>query len=164
MIYIMISACPEQAHFYYNTFNVLANEGFLRDTQGILTLESVLMFYESIKQERKWATLETPDFIYEICNKLGDYKLNPQPVISVTQRRKEYNKKKDKEEWQYYFHNFAVKRYMRSDDRLDFITDEDEKVECLICPKDDEDEILWSQMTPEKWYLEDHTCYYFVLN
>ena len=42
-------AGQEQRHYIYNTFNVLANQGFLRDQQGIQTLEVVQRFYEITK-------------------------------------------------------------------------------------------------------------------
>ena len=158
----MLSACNDQGHVFYNAFNVLANEGFLRDDQGILTLESIQTFYESINQKPKRATLETPD-LHDICNKFGFHKLCPQPVISVVQRREEYDEN-DQIEWKHYYHNFAVKFFDKAEDCFELITADDEKLECQMCPKDSNGEILWDQMSPEEWYLEDRKCYYFLLN
>ena len=46
---ILYLAGEEQRHYIHNTFNVLVNEGFLRNQQGFATLEVVHKFYEITK-------------------------------------------------------------------------------------------------------------------
>ena len=52
-----VLAGHEQRHFLQNAFNVLVNEGFLRDQQGVQTLEIVQKFHEIIKQPMTKAKL-----------------------------------------------------------------------------------------------------------
>ena len=54
-------AGEEQRHFIENAFNVLVNEGFLRDQQGVHTLEVVQKFYEIIKEPIGRATMMKKD-------------------------------------------------------------------------------------------------------
>ena len=42
-------AGEEQRHYIHNVFNVLVNQGFLRDQQGFETLEIVQKFYQITK-------------------------------------------------------------------------------------------------------------------
>ena len=76
-------AGEEQRHYIHNTFNVLTNEGFLRDQQGIETLEVVQKFYEITKLEPRKAKKVEID-ILALCPK-GRYILPIQAVITCVQ-------------------------------------------------------------------------------
>ena len=73
------SAGEEQRHFVENAFNVLVNEGFLRDLQGAQTLEVVQKFYEIINEPMGRATTVKKDLM-DFC---GKYTLLYQAVITL---------------------------------------------------------------------------------
>ena len=64
-----------------NVFNVLGNEGFLRD-QGVLTLESVRVFYQKIEQQPVPASIRTPNLL-DFCSESGYHEPAYQPVIGL---------------------------------------------------------------------------------
>ena len=53
--FMFVLAGEEQRHFVHNAFNVLVNEGFLHDQQGVHTLEVVQKFHEIIKEKSEKA-------------------------------------------------------------------------------------------------------------
>ena len=74
-----ISAGEEQKHMVENAFNVLLNEGFLRNQQGVQSLEVVQKFYEVIQEPIRRATLVKKDLMdfcvkYELPNE--DFEAN----------------------------------------------------------------------------------------
>ena len=64
-----------------NVFNVLGNEGFLRD-QGVLTLESVRVFYQKIEQQSVPASIRTQNLL-DFCSESGYHEPAYQPVIGL---------------------------------------------------------------------------------
>ena len=56
----------QQRHYIHNTFNVLVNEGFLRDQQGVQSLEVVQKFYEITKLTPRNAKKVEKD-ILDLC-------------------------------------------------------------------------------------------------
>ena len=54
-------AGEEQRHFVSNAFNILVNEGFLREQQGFQSLEVVQKFFEIIKEPIEKATMDVKD-------------------------------------------------------------------------------------------------------
>ena len=64
-----------------NLFNVLANQGFMRD-QGILSLESVQLFYELIGEEPQNSSMRKTHLL-TFCNQIGYHELDYQPVITL---------------------------------------------------------------------------------
>ena len=70
-----------QRHITRNVFNVLANQGFLRD-QGILSLESVQEFYDVINEEPKHAHMRMTHLL-TFCIQPGYHELEYQPVITL---------------------------------------------------------------------------------
>ena len=50
-------------HMVENAFNVLVNEGFLREQQGVQTLEAVQKFYEIINESMGRATMVKKDLM-----------------------------------------------------------------------------------------------------
>ena len=85
-----------------NVFNVLGHGGFLRD-QGILSLESVQMFYKVIEQEPTPATIIITNLL-DFCDRSGYHELSYQPVIRLTG------------------HAVVVHSYTRGDDYLVLLT------------------------------------------
>ena len=63
---LFLLAGEEQRHYIHNTFNVLVNEGFLRDQQGVQTLEVVQKFYKITKLKPRKATKIEID-ILDLC-------------------------------------------------------------------------------------------------
>ena len=55
------SAGVEQRHYVKNALNILVNEGFLRDQQGVQSLEAVQKYYNIIKQPTGKATMLSED-------------------------------------------------------------------------------------------------------
>ena len=47
-----VSAGEEQRHLVHNAFNILVNEGLMRDEQEVYTLEVVQKFYEIIQEPK----------------------------------------------------------------------------------------------------------------
>ena len=64
-----------------NLFNVLVNQGFLRD-QGILSLETVQELYKIIQEEPKPATVRVTHLL-TFCYQTGYHELDYQPVITL---------------------------------------------------------------------------------
>ena len=62
-----------------NAFNILVNEGFLRDQQGVQTLEFVQKFYEIIKDKPRRATMVKKE-LSDFC---GKYTLLYHAVIAL---------------------------------------------------------------------------------
>ena len=150
----LFQAGENQDHILENVFNVLGNQGFLRD-QGILTLESVQLFYEAIGQEPKVATLKTPNLL-DICTELGSNELVHRPVITLT--RSQNGKTSG--------HAVVVKRYERCEDCLNLTTLDSlsETGETLVkCPILEDRTLDLSQLV-DKWCLASEKCYYFELN
>ena len=77
------SAGEEQRHYIHNTFNVLVNQGFLRDQQGVHTLEVVQKFYEITKLKPRKVTKVKID-ILDLCPR-GHYVQPNQAVITCVQ-------------------------------------------------------------------------------
>ena len=63
-----ISAGEEQRHVVENAFNVLVNEGFLREQQGVHTLEVVQKFHEIINEPIGRATMAKKDLM-DFCGR-----------------------------------------------------------------------------------------------
>ena len=95
---LKISDGVEQQHLLRNAFNVLSNEGFLRDKQGVLTLEVVQIFYRIINEQPRNATLVVED----LNNFRGKHTLSPKPVITLV--------KEDSETKEAYFHAVRVSK------------------------------------------------------
>ena len=157
MLGTFISAGENQIHIVENAFNVLANEGFLRD-QGILTLESIQQFYKALAKEPKKATLKTQSLL-GVCKQQGFHKLDNQPVISLAKT----------ENGETSFHAVVVKSYNRSEDYLELTTIDslsetgETLVECSIFD-DEEGHVLAIGEFPDQWCLASEKCYYFQLN
>ena len=66
LLFVLVGV--EQQHFVHNAFNILVNEGFLRDQQGVQTLEVVRKFYEIINEKPRKATM-VKKCMYELCKK-----------------------------------------------------------------------------------------------
>ena len=64
-----------------NLFNVLTNQGFLRD-QGILSMESVQLFYGLIGEEPRNAIMGMTHLL-TFCNQSGYHEVDYQPVIRL---------------------------------------------------------------------------------
>ena len=54
--FTFVQAGQEQKHFVHNALNVLVHEGFLRDQQGVQSLEVVQKIHEIIKKKPRRAT------------------------------------------------------------------------------------------------------------
>ena len=63
----------------HNAFNILVNEGFLRDQQGVQTLEVVQEFYKIVNEKPRKATRVKKDLI-DFC---GKYTLLYHAVITL---------------------------------------------------------------------------------
>ena len=63
-----ISAGEEQRHVVENAFNLLVNEGFLREQQGVHTLEVVQKFHEIINEPIGRATMAKKDLM-DFCGR-----------------------------------------------------------------------------------------------
>ena len=70
-----------QGHIVKNVFNVLANQGFLRD-QGILSLDTVQQFYKIIEQQPNYATMRMTNLLV-FCYQPGFHELDYQPLITL---------------------------------------------------------------------------------
>ena len=68
ILLLFVLAGVEQQHFVHNAFNILVNEGFLRNQQGVQTLEVVQKFYAIINEKPRKATMEEK-CMYEFCKK-----------------------------------------------------------------------------------------------
>ena len=66
LLFVLVGV--EQQHFVHNAFNILVNEGFLRDQQGVQTLEVVQKFYKIIN-ERPRKAIMVKKCMYEFCKK-----------------------------------------------------------------------------------------------
>ena len=77
---IEFSAGVLQDHILRIFFNVLANQGFLRD-QGILSLESVQEFYRSIIAKPEPASMRMIHLL-DLCSQFGYQEVDYQPVIT----------------------------------------------------------------------------------
>ena len=80
------SAGPEQEHTVINAFKVLRNEGFLRDHQGVLSLEVVQEFYKIIQEPLRKAKFGIIDL--SRCQH-GKYTPKYQAVISLVKEESE---------------------------------------------------------------------------
>ena len=78
--------------------NILVNEGFLRDQQGVQSLEVVQKFYQIIKEPMRKATMEVKD-LNSFCPP-GKFTFDNQAVILLV-----YKDTKTKEE---YYHAVRV--------------------------------------------------------
>ena len=74
-------AGEEQRNFVHNAFNVLVNEGFLRDQQGIHTLEIVQKLHGIIKEKPREASFEEVNL--ETFSPRGVYTFHDQAVITL---------------------------------------------------------------------------------
>ena len=154
---IQFLAGKNQGHIIENAFNVLGNEGFLRN-QGILTLESVQKFYKIMKHELKRATMIISNLL-EICNEDGSHELSPRPVIILT--KTQYGIVSG--------HSVVVKSYDRSEDCLELTTIDslsktgETLVECSIFDGEG-GKVLAIGEFPDQWCLASPKCYYFKLN
>ena len=68
LYYFFVLVGLEQQHSVYNAFNILEYEGFLRDQQGVQTLEVVKKFYDIINEEPRKAIVEEKN-LSEFCEK-----------------------------------------------------------------------------------------------
>ena len=93
-------AGEEQRHFVHNAFNVLVNEGFLRDQQGVHTLEVVQQFYQIIKKTPTEATM-MEDNLETLCPS-GVFTFDNQAVITLVYDDSNTNQK--------YYHAVRVSR------------------------------------------------------
>ena len=84
-----VLAGHEQRHFVQNAFNVLVNEGFLRDQQGFQSLDVVQKFFEIIKEPMSKAKLVEKD-LNSICP-AGNFTLYRQAVIIMVQEDSQTN-------------------------------------------------------------------------
>ena len=87
----MILAGEEQRHFIHNAFNVLINEGFFHDRQGVHTLAAVQKLHEIIKEKPRTATVATEN-LEKLCPR-GVYTFHPQAVITLVQEDSITNQK-----------------------------------------------------------------------
>ena len=87
----MFSAGEEQRHFVNNAFNILINEGFLRDQQGVQTLEVVQKFYEIINESMRKATVVVKD-LNTFCPS-GKWTLDYQAVVILVYEDSQSNEK-----------------------------------------------------------------------
>ena len=63
---ICVVAGDEQQHTVQNAFKTLINEGFLRDKQGVHSLEVVQEFYKIIKEEPRKSKVQRID-LNKLC-------------------------------------------------------------------------------------------------
>lgn len=153
----MFSAGENQDHILENAFNVLLNDGFLRN-QGILSLESVQEFYKTIEQEPKRATLKITTLL-DVCHQIGDHEAEPQPVITL---EKTVNGETSG-------HAVVLKSYDRSEEYLDLITIDslsetgETSVECSLFDGEDGKIVAIGEF-PDQWSIASDKCYYFQFN
>ena len=83
------SAGVEQRHFVHNALNILVNESFLRDQQGVQSLEVVQKFYQIIKEPMRKETMVKKD-LNSFCP-AGKFKLDNQAVIILVYEDSETN-------------------------------------------------------------------------
>ena len=79
--FLLVLAGEEQRHLVHNAFNVLVNEGFLRNRQGVQTLEVVQKFHEIINEPIRRATMAKSD-LNSFCPP-GKFTLDYQAVITL---------------------------------------------------------------------------------
>ena len=100
LCYFFVLAGEEQRHFVHNAFNVLINEGFFRDQQGVYTLEVVQQFYQIIKKTPTEAT-KMEDNLETLCPS-GVFTFDNQAVITLVYDDSNTNQK--------YYHAVRVSR------------------------------------------------------
>ena len=98
---LYVKAGDEQRHLVRNAFNILINEGFLRNKQGVQTLEAVQKFHEIIKEPMRQANMKVKD-LKSFCQ-AG---LNYQPVMTLFY---EDSQSKDK-----FYHAVRVSTYVKA--------------------------------------------------
>ena len=136
----------------------MTNEGFLRDQQGVQTLEVVQKFYEIIKEEPEKATLKVSTLL-DFCGQSGDHEVEPKPVLTLTRTENGITSG----------HAVVLKSYYRSEKYLDLTTIDSlsdtgkTSVECSILDDGDK-EILVSNALPDEWCLSSEKCYYLHFN
>ena len=109
----LFSADEEQRHFVHNAFNVLTNEGFLRDQQGVQSLEVVQEFYKIIKEKPRRATQVAKD-LESLCGSIpGKFTLDYQAVITLVYEDSNTNEK--------YYHAVRVSKQFLMSVLIDLI-------------------------------------------
>ena len=88
---ILFISGEEQRHFVHNAFNVLVNEGFLRDQQGVHTLEVVQKFHEIVKEVPREAKVEEEN-LETVCPP-GVCTFHDQAVITLVYEDSNTNQK-----------------------------------------------------------------------
>ena len=153
----------EQQHCVANAFNILTNEGFLRDQQGVQTLEVVQKFYEITGQKLERATLKISNLL-DFCNRIGDdVEVQPKPVLTL---------KKTTENGETCFHAVVLKSYFRSEEYLDLVTIDssdlqseagETEVECSILDDGDKPFLAIGEF-PYDLGLSSEKCYCLHFN
>ena len=138
----------------------MTNEGFLRDQQGVQTLEVVQKFYEIIGQKLERATLKISNLL-DFCNQIGDVvKVQPKPVLTL------------KKTTETCFHAVVLKSYFRSEEYLDLVTIDssdlqsetgETKVECSILDDGDKPFLAIGEF-PYDLGLSSEKCYCLHFN
>ena len=136
----------------------MTNEGFLRDQQGVQTLEVVQKFYEIIKEEPEKATLKISTLL-DFCGQSGDHVVETKPVLTLTRTENGITSG----------HAVVLKSYYRSEEYLDLMTTDslsdtgETTVQCSIFDNGGQ-EILVSDELPGEWSLSSEKCYYLHFN
>ena len=89
--FTLCSAGVEQRHTVVNAFNILVNGGFLRDQQGVQTLEVVQRFYEIINQPMPKANMHMKDL--NLFCPPGKLTLDYQAVVTLVYENSQTNEK-----------------------------------------------------------------------
>ena len=93
LFFTFYPAGQEQKHFVHNALNVLVHEGFLRDQQGVQSLEVVQKVYEIIKKKPRRATQVVKD-LESLCGGIsGKFTLDYQAVITLVYEDSQTNEK-----------------------------------------------------------------------
>ena len=149
-----------QGHITTNVFNVLAHGGFLRD-QGILSLESVQLFYKLINRELTNASMITSNLL-DFCDQYGEHELSYQPVIRLTIISSSTGESQG--------HAIVLHSYNRTDDFLILSTIDSASpsgytsVVCPILTENGQQRLLTGPNEFDKMCLASEKCYYIHFN
>ena len=143
----------------HNAFNILANEGFLRD-QGILSLESVQEFYKIIQQEPRNATMRVTNLL-DFCNQPGFNEPDYLPVITLTTKSSTTGKVQG--------HAVVLCDYGRYENSLVLATIDsgsengETMIECPIVAENGQHKLVIGGKV-DQWCLGSENCYVFYFN
>ena len=153
------SAGDSQAHITRNAFNVLGNEGFLRD-QGILNLESVQEFYKTIQQDPVPASVKVENLL-AFCDQPGYNEPDFLPVINLT----EIDSKTGKSQG----HAVVLCDYHRYEDELvltaidSALEDGERGIQCPILTRNGQQKLAIGGKV-DQWCLGSDNCYFIYFN